>query len=96
MLAPIIVGIGFEINESLPIISSFFGMLLIIFLSIVLMIMYVISLVGLGMKMPSAYHIGIATLIMGMFWTPIGTIINAVSLAKLNNPDIKKYLYNRA
>jgi len=96
VLAPIIVGIGFEINEPLPIISSFFGMLLIIFLSIILMIMYIISLIGLGMKKPFAYHIGVATLILGMFWTPIGTIVNAVFLAKLNNPDIRKYLSNRA
>ncbi len=92
VLAPIIVGFGFNIEEPLPIIGSFLGMLLIIFLSIVLMILYIISLVGLSLRKPFAYPVGMAALIMGMFWTPIGTIVNAIFLAKLNNPIVKKYL----
>ncbi len=92
ILAPIIVGVSFKVEEPLPIIGTFFVMLIIIFLSIILMILYIISLVGLNFRKPFAYPIGMAALIMGMFWTPIGTIINAIFLSKLNNPIVKKYL----
>jgi len=93
VLAPIIVGVGLGLDDSpFPIIGSLFGMLIAMFISFVLLVLYVIALIGLNLRKPFAYPVGMASLILVMFLIPIGTVIGAIFLTRLNAPLAKKYL----
>ena len=93
VLAPIMVGVGLGLDDSpLPIIGTLFGMLIAMFISFVLLVLNIIALIGLNLRKPFAYPVGMASLILVMFWIPVGIIIGAIFLSRLNTPLAKKYL----
>lgn len=74
------------------IIGSLAGLLIGFILLAVFLILFIISLLAINKRKRNSYQFMMAMLIISMFWVPIGTIVGAILLARINNELTKKYL----
>ena len=74
------------------IVGSLAGLLIGFIVVAVLLILFIISLSAISKRKRNSYQFMMAMLIISMFWVPVGTIVGAMLLARINNELSKKYL----
>ena len=74
------------------IVGSLAGLLIGFIVVAVLLILFIISLSAISKRKGNSYQFMMAMLIISMFWVPVGTIVGAILLARINNELTKKYL----
>jgi hypothetical protein len=74
------------------IVGSLAGLLIGFIVVAVLLILFIISLSAISKRKKNSYQFMMAMLIISMFWVPVGTIVGAILLARINNELTKKYL----
>ena len=74
------------------IVGSLAGLLIVFIVVAVLLILFIISLSAISKRKGNSYQFMMAMLIISMFWVPVGTIVGAILLARINNELTKKYL----
>ena len=79
-------------SDTAGIIGSLAGLLLGFIIVAALLVLFIISLLAIGKRKKNSYQFMMAMLIISMFWIPIGTIVGAILLTKINNELTKRYL----
>lgn len=74
------------------IVGSLAGLLIGFIVVAVLLILFIISLLTISKRKRNSYQFMMAMLIISMFWVPVGTIVGAILLTRINNELTKKYL----
>lgn len=79
-------------SNTAGIIGSLAGLLIGFIVVAVLLILFIISLSAISKRKRNSYQFMMAMLIISMFWVPVGTIVGAILLTRINNELTKKYL----
>jgi len=79
-------------SNTAGIVGSLAGLLIGFIVVAVLLILFIISLLAISKRKRNSYQFMMAMLIISMFWVPVGTIVGAILLARINNELTKKYL----
>jgi hypothetical protein len=79
-------------SNTAGIIGSLAGLLIGFIVVAVLLILFIISLSAISKRKRNSYQFMMAMLIISMFSVPVGTIVGAILLARINNELTKKYL----
>jgi len=79
-------------SNTAGIVGSLAGLLIGFIVVTVLLILFIISLSAISKRKKNSYQFMMAMLIISMFWVPVGTIVGAILLARINNELTKKYL----
>ena len=79
-------------SNTAGIVGSLAGLLIGFIVVAVLLILFIISLSAISKRKRNSYQFMMAMLIISMFWVPVGTIVGAILLARINNELTKKYL----
>ena len=79
-------------SNTAGIVGSLAGLLIGFIVVAVLLILFIISLLAISKRKRNSYQFMIAMLIISMFWVPVGTIVGAILLTRINNELTKKYL----
>jgi len=79
-------------SNTAGIVGSLAGLLIGFIVVTVLLILFIISLSATSKRKKNSYQFMMAMLIISMFWVPVGTIVGAILLARINNELTKKYL----
>jgi len=74
------------------IVGSLAGLLIGFIIVAVLLILFIFALLAINKRKSNSYQFMMAMLIISMFWIPVGTIVGAILLARVNNEQTKKYL----
>ena len=74
------------------IVGSLAGLLIGFIVVAILLILFIISLLAINKKKRNSYQFMMAMLIISMFSVPVGTIVGAILLTRINNELTKKYL----
>jgi hypothetical protein len=79
-------------SNTAGIIGSLAGLLIGFIIVAVFLVFFIISLVAINKRKRNSYHFMMAMLIISMFSVPVGTIVGAILLTRINNELTKKYL----
>ena len=79
-------------SNTAGIVGSLAGLLIGFIVVAVLLILFIISLSTISKRKRNSYQFMMAMLIISMFWVPVGTIVGAILLTRINNELTKKYL----
>ena len=79
-------------SNTAGIVGSLAGLLIGFIVVAVLLILFIISLLAISKRKRNSYQFMMAMLIISMFWVPVGTIVGAILLTRINNELTKKYL----
>jgi hypothetical protein len=79
-------------SNTAGIVGSLAGLLFAFIVVAALLILYVISLLAINKRKRNSYQFIMAMLIVSMFSVPVGTIVGAILLTRINNELTKKYL----
>jgi MFS family permease len=79
-------------SNTAGIVGSLAGLLIGFIVVAVFLILFIISLSAISKRKRNSYQFMMAMLIISMFWVPVGTIVGAILLARINNELTKKYL----
>ena len=79
-------------SNTAGIVGSLAGLLIGFIIVAVLLILFIISLLVISKRKRNSYQFMMAMLIISMFWVPVGTIVGAILLTRINNELTKKYL----
>ncbi|MCL4385044.1 MAG: hypothetical protein M1326_01845 [Cyanobacteria bacterium] len=79
-------------SNTAGIVGSLAGLLIGFIAVAVLLVLFSIALTGIKSRRRNSYQFMMAMLIISMLWIPVGTIVGAILLARINNDLTKKYL----
>ncbi len=79
-------------SNTAGIVGSLAGLLIGFIVVAVVLILFIISLLAISKRKKNSYQFMMAMLIISMFWIPVGTIVGAILLTRINNELTKKYL----
>jgi biotin transporter BioY len=79
-------------SNTAGIVGSLAGFLIGFIIVAVLLILFFVALLAINKRKRNSYQFMMAMLIISMFWVPVGTIVGAILLARINNELTKKYL----
>jgi hypothetical protein len=79
-------------SNTAGIVGSLSGLLIGFVIAAALLILYIIALLAINKRKKNSYQFIMAMLIISMLSVPIGTIVGAILLTKINNELTKKYL----
>jgi MFS family permease len=79
-------------SNTAGIVGSLAGLLIGFIIVLVLLILYIIALLAINKRKKNSFQFMMAMLIISMLSVPVGTIIGAILLTKINNEPTKKYL----
>jgi hypothetical protein len=79
-------------SDTAGIVGSLAGFLIGFIVVAVFLILFIISLLVISKRKKNSYQFMMAMLIISMFWVPVGTIVGAILLTRINNELTKKYL----
>jgi MFS family permease len=79
-------------SDTAGIVGSLAGLLIGFIVVAVFLILFIISLSAISKRRRNSYQFMMAMLIISMFWVPVGTIVGAILLTRINNELTKKYL----
>ena len=74
------------------IVGSLAGLLIGFIVIAVFLILFVVSLLAINKRKKNSYQFMMTMLIMSMLSVPVGTIVGAILLTRINNELTKKYL----
>ena len=72
-------------SNTAGIVGSLAGLLIGFIVVAVLLILFIISLLAISKRKRNSYQFMMAMLIISMFWVPVGTIVGAILLTRINN-----------
>jgi ABC-type multidrug transport system permease subunit len=79
-------------SNTAGIVGSLAGLLIGFIIVAVLLILFITALLAISKRRKNSYQFMMAMLIISMFWVPVGTIVGAILLTRINNKLTKKYL----
>ena len=81
-----------SVSNTAGIIGSLLGLIIGFIIIAVFLILFIVAFLAISRRKRNSYQFIMAMLIISMFWVPIGTIVGAILLARINNEVTKKYL----
>jgi hypothetical protein len=82
-------------SNTAGIVGSLAGLLIGFIVVAVVLILYIVTLIAISKRKRNSYQFMMAMLIISMLSVPVGTIVGAILLTRINNELTKKYLnYN--